>query len=1494
MKFKRLNREVVETETKTRVKLHKSGKSWVKTTLSSTGLLHLFRGVRDEVSITVDSEPSLTSNLFVKGAVGLGALLGGTLVSTQAVAANETTTTLAAEVNTDVLAGQHSGRVSLTPSETTDSTSLSASESDSLVLASASASESESLVVASTSESESASVSTSTSESESASVSTSTSTVESTSASESASTSVAASETASTETPSSNTTATVTSNTQASTTDSTASTVSSTDLASTSSQAESTLVVAGSQTIDTTVTTTTDPTSSLVGQTVATAGATLSGSTPVVTDTTPIGARSMLRTASYAGIASFAADGVTAANVAPDASLRAANSTTLAEQYQPYNDGSLYSAKLGVVPNAQDVIHNSAQMPAGTTYTWADTSIFGKPTTRTTTTVITNYSDGSTDSTIVYVEVSNAYTIDGVTYTGTPYSADAGLKSAVDASYIQSNKVSDAVTTDERAANTVTVQISDFHTLSETTPNSEKDANGFPIEEVDERFEYLEMSDVLARYVTSITGTNSNGFDFTWQRVTNANGELTNSWKRDAYVPNAAQDSQSETTLYGGLFNSGTLSVAQTSTQTIHLSKTLDEILAENPGLVNGDLGIQTFLFDEGTNRIVENTRVENYVNVTANEDVNYPERTSPDWFTESGSQVDYRADAGPNGGILYTAISAKDGGTGVLQSYGGQSDRNWVYHYQIDPRLLPYIDNAQIYYVDQGTNGISALGTELSDKFAAASQSLGGTGREGWVGYENRFNNGDTIISQYTAKADGTPQTGLSGSMSSSTWFDTASGAVDKASGYKIVDADLQPGEGYFTLDSVMINVDAQQANVQPGLIQPALFRIAFTLKDGVTIDDIIADNYGDTFGFNSYATNANDQLIENSSATGQYSALAVPNTGDASVVINPVYDIDTTINGVVTSAVTPGTSVTIALPDGTSVTTTVNADYTYSATIPAQKAGETITVTTTDVDNNTVTNTTVVLPTPNNQTYEPQGQDQTVDINSTPVASDSISNVSDLPAGTSFDWESPVDTSTVGDKPAVVIVTYPDGTQDRVTVTVTVVVPDNSVSISTSESISASEQLSTVDSDSASASASASLSVSESVSASTSESEVSTSASTSVSEADSTSVSVSVSNSENFSASFSALVSNSQVNASDSTSISDSLSTLVSESESASTSDSTRLSDSTSASDSARESLSNSASDSASASTSASVSSSESYSASLSVSTSVDTSESISASTSRSESASVVESASESQSASASESTSISSINPSSIPASDSESMSTSVSEASVSASVSTSASLESRNSVSDSWSASDSLSESVEASESASVSTSVSESLSENDSLSVSASTSLSESLSDVASTSDSESTSKSISMSELASISLSASQSTSTSLSDSLSSSASTSASVSTSERQSADLSESISASESDSASTSNSIASDSESASASASTSTVVSESISTSISVSESFSTSLSELVSNSQIDNSSSESLSTSLSEFNSASESASVSESTRLSDSTSASESA
>ena len=69
---------------------------------------------------------------------------------------------------------------------------------------------------------------------------------------------------------------------------------------------------------------------------------------------------------------------------------------------------------------------------------------------------------------------------------------------------------------------------------------------------------------------------------------------------------------------------------------------------------------------------------------------------------------------------------------------------------------------------------------------------------------------------------------------------------------------------------------------------------------------------------------------------------------------------------------------------------------------------------------------------------TYTPKGQDQTVEENSQPSAANSISNRGDLPDGTTYTWDKTPDTSTPGDKSAVVIVTYPDGTTDKVPVTI------------------------------------------------------------------------------------------------------------------------------------------------------------------------------------------------------------------------------------------------------------------------------------------------------------------------------------------------------------------------------------------------------------------------------------------------------------------------
>ena len=69
-----------------------------------------------------------------------------------------------------------------------------------------------------------------------------------------------------------------------------------------------------------------------------------------------------------------------------------------------------------------------------------------------------------------------------------------------------------------------------------------------------------------------------------------------------------------------------------------------------------------------------------------------------------------------------------------------------------------------------------------------------------------------------------------------------------------------------------------------------------------------------------------------------------------------------------------------------------------------------------------------------------DPTAKAQTVTPGSTPTAQDSIGNVGSLPNGTTYAYKTPVDTTTEGDKDAIVVVTYPDGSTDEVPVKVTV----------------------------------------------------------------------------------------------------------------------------------------------------------------------------------------------------------------------------------------------------------------------------------------------------------------------------------------------------------------------------------------------------------------------------------------------------------------------
>lgn len=169
-----------ESFRKTRVKMHKSGKHWVRTVMSQIGLIRLIRGASTEQSVKIDdlSSGAISATTILKGAAALGAIAGGVgltdeVYAEEAVIATETTTSTLAETD-EVTLTSPSASVDETARDQAvaeeaeqqsikDSLSLSTSESQSL-------SESTSVIVSeSISESVSESLSESTSESFSAS-----------------------------------------------------------------------------------------------------------------------------------------------------------------------------------------------------------------------------------------------------------------------------------------------------------------------------------------------------------------------------------------------------------------------------------------------------------------------------------------------------------------------------------------------------------------------------------------------------------------------------------------------------------------------------------------------------------------------------------------------------------------------------------------------------------------------------------------------------------------------------------------------------------------------------------------------------------------------------------------------------------------------------------------------------------------------------------------------------------------------------------------------------------------------------------------------------------------------------------------------------------------------------------------------------------------------------------------------------------------------------
>ena len=134
-------------------------------------------------------------------------------------------------------------------------------------------------------------------------------------------------------------------------------------------------------------------------------------------------------------------------------------------------------------------------------------------------------------------------------------------------------------------------------------------------------------------------------------------------------------------------------------------------------------------------------------------------------------------------------------------------------------------------------------------------------------------------------------------------------------------------------------------------------------------------------------------------------------------------------------------GSTVTLYGPDGTTVIgtgTVTNGKATAIITgkVPVGNITAKTTVQTPGQDD------VVSEPSPIKEATNiaPTAKTQTVGLNEKPNAKNSIGNNGNLPNGTNYTWKTTPDTSTPGDKPGVVTVTYPDGSTIDVPVTVKV----------------------------------------------------------------------------------------------------------------------------------------------------------------------------------------------------------------------------------------------------------------------------------------------------------------------------------------------------------------------------------------------------------------------------------------------------------------------